>query len=1180
MKLKEALLLFFLLVSLPGFSWIGMPTPMLKVDGRYLKDPHGNTVNLHGVALTPSPWFNGCHINKCRWNNYDVQGCLNYNKALMNHFTDTTAAWYMSYIRLHIDPYWTNNPGRPVDGEKDISQFNFDRLVMAIDEVIVPLVEHAATRGLYVILRPPGVCPEEIAVGDAYHQYLITVWDYVTGHPKLINAPNVMFELANEPVNILGTNGVMGSNSQPHFDALKDFFQPIVNLIREKGAQNIIWIPGSGWQSHYKGYALNPIEGENIGYAVHIYPGYWGGVNNYSTFKKAWDENVKPVADFAPVAVTEIDWSPDGVGTWGQASTGVAGGEGFGANFNKITHESGNVSWNLLAPENLIDRGEPGAGLAFNGNPEACAYPSYHWFREYAKTDYPKPAFKQISQADNGDGTYSNPLIFADFPDPDVIRVNDTYYMVSTTMHIFPGASILQSKDLVNWEYCSNPLEKLDGNTCYNLDACDRYSRGQWASSLKYNKGKFYLLFNTLDEGSFLLTADDPEGEWTMQKLSNSYYDPGLFFDEDGKTYVVYGINNLRIAELDEEFRTIAGTDKEVFRYTFREGLEGSHLYKINGFYYIYATYGGWPAFQVALRAKNIYGPYEEKVVMNDDNIHQGALVQTQTGEWWSVMFYDKGAYGRLPNLQPVQWINDWPVVGNNGKGYSTYRKPDTGRNHPATVLPTNDPFRSYKLGLQWGWNHHSNPAYWSLTQNPGHLRLKTVDVVQNFKEAKNTLTQRIFGYHGGPSDTYATIKMNVSNMLDGDVAGLGVFQDPFYLIGVKMNGNEKRIILNNNGMEENGPVLEDSVVYLRVITNYNTSKARFYFSTNNQSFKRVGGEYTMEFKLTVFTGNKFSLFNYPTVQNGGFVDIDWFTTERNFAESDFYDENFKGYTEEALTIDSIFTEKDTITLLTGSVSSLKVTARYLDGRTEDISLGASYSNTAPSVARIINGMIVSYTDGEVLFNIQYKDQLGNEKSTRVLVKSTTFPLTNDLFNPSIFEQGSFDENTRTLITGRFGFGGWHYDNGVDLSDWRFLVVQLGNNNTCQASFRLFDENNYWSQPSMYDFGSSREIVVDLNRMQKEVNGQKIKTNPEHIFYAGIWSFGCPLIIRDVFLSNDESYNPSTKVQFSREAASDALVDVYNQLGIKLRSKVPRNEATLGLQPGFYLVGKQKVVVY
>lgn len=369
-----------------AISW-PQKTPQLKVEGKFLKDPCGNKVVLHGVAITPSPWFNGGAVGTWRWNNYDITGCLNYNKGVIDKLSNVSKEdWYLNYIRLHIDPYWSNNVGVSTTGEEDISQFNFERFKTAVDNVIIPLIQHAKSRGMYVILRPPGVCPRDIAVGDNYYDYLFKIWDYLSTHSSLKNVDNVMFELANEPITIKSTNGVFGSNTQSHFDALKLFFQPMVDKIRANGASNIIWIPGSGYQSQYKGYAINPIAGTNIGYAVHIYPGYWGRDNNDPmVFRANWNENIKPVADIAPIAITEIDWAPEQYAVWGKGGiTGKAGQRGFGANFKVLVDESGNVSWNLLSPENLIDKGALNGGIAYNSDPEACAFPVHKWFKEYA----------------------------------------------------------------------------------------------------------------------------------------------------------------------------------------------------------------------------------------------------------------------------------------------------------------------------------------------------------------------------------------------------------------------------------------------------------------------------------------------------------------------------------------------------------------------------------------------------------------------------------------------------------------------------------------------------------------------------------------------------------------------------------------------------------------------------
>ncbi len=518
---------------------------------------------------------------------------------------------------------------------------------------------------------------------------------------------------------------------------------------------------------------------------------------------------------------------------------------------------------------------------------------------------YESSAAAPKMHSDNGDGTYTNPVIAADFPDPDVILVNDTYYMVTTTMFIFPGVTVLKSQDLVNWEYCSNAVPRFDFSPCYDLDGCSRYGHGQWATSLKYNNGKFYLLFITLDEGGFICSAAKAEGPWEIKKLPKGFYDPGLFFDDDGRIYVAHGYNKIHMTELDENFAP-KGKDSLIFTGDIRRGLEGSHVYKINGYYYLYCTYGGLDGFQVALRSKNIYGPYEQKVVIRDTTkgvnfgIHQGALIKTQTGEWWTMLFVDSGPFGRFPSLQPVTWVDGWPMVGVNGKAVTIYKKPNVGKTYPIKILPTSDEFDpasgtgSTTLGMQWGWNHNPDSTKWSLTENPGYLRLRTVKVVDSLQKARNTLTQRMFAYYSDKLVSIGTIKMDFSKMNEGDIAGLAVFQDPYAYIGIKKVNGKNYIIMVNNGKTIDSAEVESSTIYFRASAFFGSGAAPLYggdtvpgsgnaffsYSPDNKSFIKIGNELKMRFNLKIFTGNKFCLFNYATKETGGYVDIDWFRTD------------------------------------------------------------------------------------------------------------------------------------------------------------------------------------------------------------------------------------------------------------------------------------------------------------
>jgi beta-xylosidase len=490
----------------------------------------------------------------------------------------------------------------------------------------------------------------------------------------------------------------------------------------------------------------------------------------------------------------------------------------------------------------------------------------------------------QKIHSDNGDGTFTNPVITSDFPDPDVIRVGDTYYMVNTTMFVFPGVTVLKSHDLVNWEYCSNAVPRFDFAPAYNLEGGNRYGHGQWATSMKYHDGKFHLLFITLDEGGFLCTSAKAEGPWEIRKLPKGFYDPGLFFDDDGRIYVAHGYKKISITELDKNFAPISD-DSLVFVGDIRPGIEGSHVYKLHGYYYLYCTYGGGDGFQVALRSKNIYGPYEEKIVIRDTTrgvnfgIHQGALIQTQTGEWWTMLFVDAGPFGRFPSLQPVTWVDDWPMVGVDGKAVVTFKKPNVGKRFPVTTMPTSDEFSAAHLGMQWGWNHNPDPTKWSLTQRHGYLRLATGKVVSNLRDARNTLTQRPFSYYDRSIPTMAETKVEVDHMKDGDIAGLAVFQDPSAFIAVKQENGSKQVIMVKDSVTIATVPMKGTTVYLRTIASNTTRKATFDYSFDNTTFTGLGNALTTRFSLKIFTGIKFCLFNFATKEQGGYVDFDWFRT-------------------------------------------------------------------------------------------------------------------------------------------------------------------------------------------------------------------------------------------------------------------------------------------------------------
>lgn len=376
-------------------AWTDMPMPALHIEGKYLVDEKGNKVTLHGFGQTYSPWFNE---QGKYWSNYNVSQCIYYNKRMITGLLK--AGWKVNWIRMHMDPYWSNTPGVSTTGENDISAFDMERFKTYFESVFLKMAQYAEARGLYIVMRPPGVCPEKIQRGDAYQKYLIQVWTHVAKRMVELGNTTYMFELANEPVTVTGD--------------MTAYFQDIVDAIRAQGCNNILWIPGSGYQSDYRAYAAKPIKGDNIGYAVHCYPGWYGSdaevesVENtgdvagggYKGFLNGWIDRVKCVADFAPILITEMDWSPKALGcSWGKSITGTRCGSGFGANFKYMCDLTGNVSWMLFTGPELMAQynDEAEDGNTFLTSPDACARPIYRWYQEYA-AEWPASQTEEAKQ--------------------------------------------------------------------------------------------------------------------------------------------------------------------------------------------------------------------------------------------------------------------------------------------------------------------------------------------------------------------------------------------------------------------------------------------------------------------------------------------------------------------------------------------------------------------------------------------------------------------------------------------------------------------------------------------------------------------------------------------------------------------------------------------------------------
>lgn len=501
---------------------------------------------------------------------------------------------------------------------------------------------------------------------------------------------------------------------------------------------------------------------------------------------------------------------------------------------------------------------------------------------------------QQVWTPDNGDGTFTNPIMWGDWPDPDIIRVGDDFYFVSTSMHYVPGCPIATSKDLVNWKMAGYAVDRYDEDPRYDLQGGSLYLNGAWATSIRHHDGKFYVAFCTpygwgTEKGHFsVCEAEKPEGPWKRTIFPEYLYDPGLFFDDNGRVYVAHGQHTLYLTELNSDVRSVKGKSVEIWNKGFKDsrtwgnnfGMEGAHMYKIDGMYYITCPAGGTKGWQVCLRSKNIYGPYEHKVIVEDDSsypgngLHQGGMVQLKNGDWWFIIMQDRGPIGRVPCLLPVKWIDGWPTLGVDGKDAIVYTHPGVDKRGVILSPATTDEFNKKKLGLQWQWNHNPDHSKWSLTERPGYMRLRA-SLATDLKNARNTLTQRV----QGPS-SYATVEMDVSGLQDGNIAGFGVFQFPYAYVAVKQEGGTRKLVMCNDGkiVETAIEHFVDDKLWIRARVMDKDFTARFYYSTNGNDFCPIGDVLKMGLGLA-WTGNRFALFNFSEKDTGvdGYVDFNWF---------------------------------------------------------------------------------------------------------------------------------------------------------------------------------------------------------------------------------------------------------------------------------------------------------------
>ena len=531
-----------------------------------------------------------------------------------------------------------------------------------------------------------------------------------------------------------------------------------------------------------------------------------------------------------------------------------------------------------------------------------CASDSLHYTAEGYRIIGKRFAEKVLSVQSG----FKNPVLWADVPDPDVIRVGDDYWLVSTTMHLMPGAPVMHSKDLVNWKTVSYVFPSLHDTPKYDMQEGTVYGRGQWATSLRYHNGLYYLYFspNDVPFKGYVYTTKDPREGWTFAHRIPHFHDASLFFDDDGRAYVFYGTGEMKELLPDLSGVKEGGLSGKVFERDAEENglLEGSRVIKHDGKYYLIMI--SWPSNkprrQLVYRADNIQGPYEKKVILESTfggfpYAAQGTIVDDGKGNWYGVIFQDRGGCGRVLTLMPCTWKDGWPMLGDeNGKIPAVMGKPIAGYDGGGIV--SSDEFDSEKMNIDWQWNHNPVNDAWSLTERPGFMRLKTSRVVPNIYLAPNTLTQRMEG-----PECKGVVKMDISKMKDGDVAGFSAFNGDAGVVKVMKQG-KKFVVLaesQNCKMSDKEKLITEvtvteayrneldkktTEVYFRIDADFRPGKdlATLYYSIDGDNWTKVLSDYKMIFDYTrFFMGSKFAIFNYATKKKGGYVDVDWFRYEK-----------------------------------------------------------------------------------------------------------------------------------------------------------------------------------------------------------------------------------------------------------------------------------------------------------
>jgi len=520
---------------------------------------------------------------------------------------------------------------------------------------------------------------------------------------------------------------------------------------------------------------------------------------------------------------------------------------------------------------------------------------------------FPENILSNVWVADNGDGTYTNPILYADYSDPDAVRVGDDYYMVASSFNCIPGLPILHSFDLVNWELIGHALPKQPP-----FDVFDKvqHGNGVWAPCIRYHNNEYYIYYPDPDFGIYLTKATKPIGPWSEPLLvqpGKGLIDPSPLWDEDGKAYLVYALAGSRagvksvlmISQMNADGTRLIGNSVMLFDgHKEHPTVEGPKIYKRNNFYYIFAPAGGVSTgWQIVLRSKNVFGPYEVKIVMAQGKTdingpHQGAWVDTKTGENWFLNFQDLGPYGRVLHLNPMKWINDWPVIGIDADGdgigepVRTYKKPNVGKDYPKMTPPESDEFNTSKFGLQWQWQANYQTTWGYPSGNLGFFRLNCIprpaDAV-NLWDVSNLLLQKF----PAPEFT-ATAKLTFNARFDGEEVGLVIMGMDYGTLSLKRNNAKLEVQTklckqaDKSGKEEiiETKSIDSSTIYFRVQV-HKGAECNFSYSTDGESFTDIGSSFRVREGRWIGAKLGFFALRNGMINDAGSADIDWFRIEK-----------------------------------------------------------------------------------------------------------------------------------------------------------------------------------------------------------------------------------------------------------------------------------------------------------